>query len=219
MRIGVLGSGQIGGTVARLFARAGHEVALAHAGGPQSLREQVAALGPRARAATVDEAADFGEVVVLAIPWRSRDTLPAARLRGKVVVDTMNHYRPDMTLHDLGGSTSSEEVAKVLPGARLVKALNHLGAADLGGLGRSSLPAGQRTALLLAGDDREAKQIVAGLLAQIGFAPVDTGTLREGGRLQQAGGPLAGRPLSGAEAEELLHAAWARAGPGAAPAH
>lgn len=212
MRIGILGSGQIGGTVARLLARAGHEVALAHAGGPQSLREQVAALGPRARAATIDEAADYGEVVVLAIPWRSRDTLPAARLRGKIVIDTMNHYRPDMTLHDLAGSTSSEEVARVLPGARLVKALNHLRAADLDGLGRADLPAEQRTALLLAGDDREAKRIVAGLLIQLGFTAVDTGALREGGRLQQAGGPLAGRPLTGAEAGELLRAAGSGAG-------
>jgi predicted dinucleotide-binding enzyme len=214
MRIGILGSGHIGGTAAQLFARAGHEVALSHAGGKESLRDQVAALGPRARAATIDEAADSGEVVLLAIPWRSRDDLPAGRLRGKVVIDAMNPYRPDFSLYDLGDSTSSEEVARALPGARLVKAFNHLFAKDLASCGRSDLPVQQRTAMLLAGDDQQAKQIVAKLVEQIGFAPVDTGSLRDGGRLQQAGGPLYSRVMTGADAEAVLHGE--RAGSGAA---
>lgn len=205
MRIGIIGSGHIGGTAAQLLARAGHEVALSHASGPEGLRDQVAALGPKARAATVEQAAEFAEVVVLAIPWRSRADLPADRLRGKTVVDAMNPYKPDFTLYDLGDSTSTEEVAKALPGARLVKALNHLRANDLARRGRPDLPRGQRTALFLAGDDGEAKQVVARLVDDIGFAPVDTGSLREGGRLQQAGGPLYLRVLTGADAEALLH--------------
>ncbi len=205
MRIGILGSGHIGGTAAQLLARAGHEVALSHAGSKESLRDQVAALGPEARAATIDEACDFGEVVLLAIPWRSRDDLPAGRLRGKVVVDAMNPYRPDFSLYDLGGSTSSEEVAKARPGARLVKAFNHLFAKDLATRGNPGLPAEQRIALFLAGDDQQAKQMVAKLVEDIGFAPVDTGSLREGGRLQQAGGPLYTRVLTGADAETVLH--------------
>lgn len=205
MRIGILGSGHIGGTAARLLAGVGHEVTLAHARGPASLAEQVAALGPRARAGSVAEAAEFGEVVVLAIPWRARDTLPAGRLRGRIVVDAMNHYQPDFSLYDLGESTSSEEVARALPGARLVKALNHLRADELARQGQPELPFGERTALLLAGDDQDAKRVVAGLIAQIGFAPVDTGPLREGGKVQQAGGPLYIRVLTGAQAEVLLH--------------
>ncbi len=154
MRIGIIGSGNIGGTAAKLFVDAGHEVALAHASGPESLREQVAALGRRARAATVEEAAEFGEVVLLAVPWRSRGDLPADRLRGKVVVDATNPYRPDFTLYDLGDSTSSEEVAKAVPGARLVKAFNTLHAQDLASRGDPERPVEERTALLIAGDDR-----------------------------------------------------------------
>lgn len=211
MRIGILGSGQIGGTAARLLTAAGHEVALAHRGGPESLREQVAALGAKARAATVEEAVDFGEVILLALPWRSRGELPAERLRGKIVVDATNPYRPDFSLHDLGDSTSSEEVAKTLPGARLVKALNHLKAVDLAGRGRPDDMFERRTALFLAGDDQDAKRVVGGLLAQLGFAPVDTGGLREGGKLQGAGGPLYLHVLAGAEAEGLLHGNRARA--------
>jgi predicted dinucleotide-binding enzyme len=214
MRIGIIGSGHIGGAAARLFVAAGHEVALAHASGPESLRDQVEALGARARAVTVEQAAEFGQVVLLAIPWRSRGDLPADRLRGKVVVDAMNPYRPDFALYDLGDSTSSEEVAKALPGARLVKALNHLFANDLASRGRTDGPVQERTALFLAGDDQEAKQIVARLAEDIGFAPVDSGSLRDGGRLQQAGGPLYTRVMTGADAEAVLHRYEAGSGAG-----
>lgn len=216
MRVGIIGSGNIGGTAARLLAAAGHEVALSHAGGPESLREQVAALGARARAVTVEQAADFGEVVVLAIPWRSRGDLPSDRLRGKIAVDAMNPYRPDGTPYDLGGSTSSEEVARALPGARLVKTLNHLRARDLATRGAPDRPVELRTALFLAGDDQEAKAVVAGLVDDVGFAPVDTGGLRAGGLLQQAGGPLYLRVMTGAEARDALRGGAASAQPPAA---
>lgn len=205
MRIGILGSGHIGGVAARLFARAGHEVALSHSGSPDTLRDQVAELGTKARAATVRDAAVFGEVVVLAIPWRSRADLPAEQLRGKVVIDAMNHYRPDAGLYDLAGSTSSEEVARALPGARLVKAMNSLPADDLLNRGRPGAPMHERVVMPLAGDDSEAKAVVAQLMAEIGFAPLDTGLLRTGGVLQQpGGGPLSGKPLTLAEAEAAL---------------
>ncbi|WP_242359900.1 NADPH-dependent F420 reductase [Anaeromyxobacter sp. SG17] len=204
MRIGIIGSGNIGGTAARLFTEAGHEVALSHASGPHSLRDQVAAPGPRARATTVDEAAEFGEVVLIAIPWRNRRELPAERLRGKIVIDAMNPYRPDFKLYELGDSTSSEEVARVIPGARLVKALNHLYANDLATRGRRDLPPEERVALLIAGDDPDAKRAVANLVEEIGFAPVDTGSLRYGGRLQEPGSPLYGRIVSGTDAQAAL---------------
>jgi predicted dinucleotide-binding enzyme len=204
MRIGVIGSGHIGGAAAKLFVEAGHEVALSHAGGPASLGEAVAALGPRARAATIAEAADFGQVVLLAIPWRSREDLPADHLRGKTTIDATNPYRPDFSLYDLGDSTSSEEVAKALPGAVVVKAFNTLRAPDLASRGAPDRPVEERTALFIAGDDQEAKRIVAQLVDDIGFAPIDTGTLRDGGRLQQAGGPLYGRVITGADAAAAL---------------
>ena len=205
MRIGIIGSGKIGGSAAKLFTEAGHEVALSHAGGPGSLRDQVAALGPLAQATTVDEAAEVGEVVLLAIPWRSRADLPAGLLRGKIVVDAMNPYRPDLSLYDLGDSTSSEEVAKALPAARLVKAFNHLYAHDLATRGEPGrLPIEARTAMFVAGDHAEAKLVVATLVQDLGFAPVDTGSLRDGGRLFQAGGPLYARVLSGAEARAAI---------------
>ncbi len=216
MRIGIIGSGSIGGTAARLFVAAGHEIALAHAGGPESLREQVDALGHGVRAATVEEAAEFGQVVLLAIPWRNRGDLPADRLRGKIVVDAMNPYRPDFGLYDLGDSTSSEEVAKALPEARLVKAFNTLHARDLASRGDPDLPIGERIAILVAGDDQAAKAVAAEIVDDIGFAPVDTGSLRAGGRLQQAGGPLYTRVMTGGEARVAVRSA-AGEGAGASP--
>jgi predicted dinucleotide-binding enzyme len=204
MRVAIVGSGNIGGTLARLLAAAGHEVALAHSGGPDSLRDQVAALGPAARAATVEDAAGFGDVVVLAFPWRERGTVPGARLAGKIVVDAMNPYAPDHSLYDLEDSTSSEEVAHALPGVRLVKAFNTLFARDLASRGQPGHPMEERTALFLAGDDAAAKAIVAGLVDQIGFAPIDAGGLREGGRLLQPGSPVYTRPMRGADARAAL---------------
>ncbi len=212
MKIGIIGSGNIGGTAARLFAAAGHEVALSHKGGPESLREQVAQLGEKARAMTVDEAAAFGDVVLLALPWRTREDLPAERLAGKIVIDATNPYRPDFSVYDLGDSSSSEEMLRAVPGARLVKAFNTLFSKDLASRGRPDLPLDERTALFLAGDDPQAREIVSRLVEEIGFAPVDTGGLRAGGRLQQPGSPLYARNLTGADARAALRAAQAGAG-------
>jgi hypothetical protein len=211
MKIGIIGSGNIGGTAARLFAAAGHEVALSHKSRLQSLREQVAHLGEKARAMTVDEAAAFGDVILLALPWRAREDLPVERLAGKIVIDATNPYRPDFSLYDLGDSSSSEEMLRTLPRARLVKAFNTLFWKDLASSGRPELPLDERTAILLAGDDSQAKEIVSRLVEEIGFAPVDTGGLRDGGRLQQPGSPLFTRHLTGAEARAAIRAAQAGA--------
>lgn len=204
MQIGILGSGNIGGTCARLFVDAGHDVMVSHSGPPETLRDEVAKLGPHARAGTVEEAARFGEVVVLAIPWRERASLPASALRGKIAIDAMNPYAPDMSVYDLGDSTSSEEVAKAVPGARLVKAFNTLFAKDLASRGRRDMPLPERTVLFMAGDDEDAKRAVAGLIREIGFAAVDTGLLRDGGRLQQPGSPIYTRPLRAVEVPAAL---------------
>lgn len=203
MRIGIIGSGNIGGAAAKLFARTKHPVALSHSKPADTLRDVVAQLGPSVRATTVEDAAS-SDVVVLAIPWRNRDQLPAARLKGKIVIDAMNPYAPDLSVYDLGDSTSSEMVAEVLPGARVVKALNTLRAKDLETRGRTDVPVEDRPALFLAGDDGEAKAVVARLIEEIGFAPVDTGSLREGGRFQQPGSPISARLMTGREARDLL---------------
>ena len=200
MRIGILGSGMIGSTTARLFLDAGHEVAVANSRGPDSLAGLVAELGARARAASVEEAIAFGDVVLLAIPWRRRDELPSGDLfAGKLVVDATNPFAEGGVV-DVEPSTSSEEVLRLMPRARLVKAFNTLNYRPLGSRGFEE----PRLALLVAGDDTEAKQAVAGLIEEIGFEPVDSGSLAEGGRRQQPGSPLFNRPLTGDQARALL---------------
>jgi 8-hydroxy-5-deazaflavin:NADPH oxidoreductase len=208
MKIAVIGAGMIGATAARLFTQADHEVVVSNSRGPASLAPLVAELGPRARAMTVADAARWGEVVLLAVPWRTPDALPPPdTVAGKIVIDAMNPYGPSGSIIDLGGFTSSEEVAKRLPGARLVKAFNTIYYEHLARQGRPDAPLEQRRAIFIAGDDVAAKKVVSGLIQEIGFAPVDTGTLREGGRSQEPGGPLSNRNLTYAEAVTILAAA------------
>jgi predicted dinucleotide-binding enzyme len=207
MRIGIIGAGHIGATAARLLVRAGHEVAVSNSRGPESLRDLVAELGAHARAGTVEEAARFGEVVLLAVPWRTPEALPPPEaVRGKVVIDAMNPYRPDGGLYDLGDATSSEEVARRLPGARLVKAFNTIYYQHLATRGRPDLPADERHAIFVAGDDAEARRVVSRLIEDLGFAAVDTGGLRAGGRRQQPGTAAYNRPMTAREARRLLEA-------------
>lgn len=208
MRIGILGAGHMGRMLARLFLAAGHEVALANSRGPASLAPLLAELGERARGATPRALARHCEVIVLATRWEQtplavQDLGP---LDGEVVIDTTNNrFGPGPEdLYDVGDRTSSEVVAGLVPGARLVKAFNHqpIPALDeLRGAGGA-----ERRALFVAGDDAGAKQVVARLVRDIGGEPMDTGSLREGGRLQGTGGPLAGfgRLLGVAEAREVL---------------
>ena len=203
MRIGILGAGNIGAVAARLFVSAGHEVAVSNSRGPESLKELVRELGPKAHAMTIDDAARFGEVVLLAVPWRSPEALPHTELlRGKI--DAMNPYRPDGGFYDLGGSTSSEEVLRRLPGARLVKAFNTIYYVHLAERGRKDAPLEERHTIYVAGDDAEAKNIVSRLIEDIGFAAVDTGSLREGGRMQEPDSPIYNQTYNGREAREFL---------------
>jgi predicted dinucleotide-binding enzyme len=186
MRIGIIGAGMIGATAARLFAKAGHDVAVSNSRGPESLAAVVKEIGSKARAMSVDDAARWAEVVLLAVPWRSPDALPpAASVTGKIVIDAMNPYAMDGTVLDLGASSSSEETAKRLPGARLVKGFNTIWFKHLAERGRADLPLDDRHAIFVAGDDPDAKRIVSDLIADIGFGAVDTGSLPEGGKRQQ----------------------------------
>lgn len=207
MKIGIIGSGNIGGTAARLFAKAGHDVAVSNSRGPESLKSLIASVGGKVRAGTVEEAVAFGNVVLLALPWRDRRQLPpAALLAGKIVIDATNPYAADGKLLDLGDSSSSEEVARQLPGARLVKAFNTIYFKHLASRGRADLPLRERHPIFMAGDDAEAKATIARLIEEIGFAPVDTGSLSEGGRRQQPGSDIYNQPMTAADARKILSA-------------
>ena len=204
MRIGVIGTGNIGGTVARLFADAEHEVVISNSRGPETLRHEE---GDGVQAGTVEEAAEHGDVVLIAIPFKARETLPADELADTVVIDAMNYY-PARDGHiaelDEDITTSTELLGRHLYGSRLVKAFNTMAAGTLED--ESGRPAGDhsRLVILAAGDDEHAKRTVMELIDELGFDPVDTGTLAEGGRLQQPGSPVFGAELTNPEAREAL---------------
>lgn len=191
MKIGTIGAGTVAQAIARHAVRHGHEVVLSNSRGPASLAELAADLGPLASAGTVEEAA-AAELVVLAVGWTQ---IPAAvaglpRFDGRIVIDTTNQFAsppPHAKIADLGDLTGSEYVASLLPGARVVKAFNTLYGQYIAADPRHK--AG-RQVLFLAGDDADARTTVKDLTADFGFAPIDLGPLREGGRLMQLGGPL-----------------------------
>jgi len=188
MKIGILGAGNIGGTLAKHWTKVGHFVFVSSRH-PNDLQKLVKEAGPAAQAGTLEDAVRFGDSVVLAIPWRKKEDLPSPLLfQGKIVVDAMNPYSSLGRVMELGDSTSSEEVAKIIPEARLVKAFNTMGANDLK---NEAFKTGKdRLAIFVAGNDQEAKRTVSGLIEDIGFVPMDTGSLRDGGRLQQPGSPI-----------------------------
>jgi 8-hydroxy-5-deazaflavin:NADPH oxidoreductase len=203
LNIGVVGSGNIGSNVAKLFANAGHEVVVSNSRGPESLVSLVEEIGPQVRAATVEEAADFGEVVLVAMPFFAYETLPADQLSGKVVVDAMNYYAGRDGEVEFNGLSSSEAVARHLPGSRIVKAFNTMYYETLRSEGRPSAPVEERLVLFVAGDDEETKSIVSRLIEEIGFTPVDAGSLSEG-RKQEPGSPIYNVPMHQQQARETL---------------
>lgn len=205
MRIGVIGSGNIGATAARLFARAGHEVAISNSRGPETLEDLVEQIGPGVRAATVDGTAAFGEVVMEAIPFGRYAELPSERLAGKILVTASNYYPGRDGGLDLGGMASSELVQGHVPDARVVKAFNTIYFGRLGENGRPDAPIEERETIFVSGDDVEAKGIVSGLIEEIGFAAVDVGTLA-GSRKQEPGSPIYNVPMIPEEAREKLAA-------------
>jgi predicted dinucleotide-binding enzyme len=209
MQIGIIGTGRMGTALAQLFTGAGHRVLLANSRGPQSLVTLVGELGPLAEAATTEQLVIRSEVVVLATRWDQTATAVAGvgNWDGTIVIDTTNNRigpgRDDVI--DLGDQTSSEVVAQLVPGARVVKAFSHQPISSLTEeLGPDH---GEQNALFLAGDDADARRVVAGLIRDIGGEPFDLGGLREGGRQQASGGGrLAGhgRLLTPVEARALL---------------
>lgn len=193
--IGFIGSGNIGGTVARLSVAAGHQVVLSNSRGPATLAGLVDELGLLARAATAEDAAAAGQIVVVSVPFKAYDSLPAGPLAGKLVLDTCN-YSPQRDGHipalDDGVETSSELLQHQLAGAGVVKAFNNIFFKHLQSLGR---PAGaaDRSYLPIAGDDPGAKAEAARFIDSIGYGVVDTGNLGDSWR-QEPGTPVYGPP-------------------------
>ncbi|GAA1012874.1 NADP oxidoreductase [Acrocarpospora pleiomorpha] len=185
--IGLIGSGKIGSTVARLAVAAGYDVVLSNSRGPETLRELVDELGPHARAATPAEAGEAGDLVVVTIPLGKYREVPVEPLAGKVVIDTNNYY-PDRDGHfaplDDESTTTSELLQEHLPTSNVIKGFNNIYFEHLLALAR---PAGspERSALAIAGDDAEAKRAVIEFFDAIGYDTVDAGPLAEGWRYQR----------------------------------
>lgn len=199
--LGIVGAGLIGGTVARLAVDAGVDVVIANSRGPETLADLVSDLGPRARAATAEEAAGAGDLVVLTVPLKALDALPSAAFEGRVVLDTGNYYpQRDGEIADLasGSITTTELTARTLPGARVVKVFNNIFFEHLGALARPQAAAGseERSVLAIAGDDEGAKQAAAELLDTLGYDVVDAGPLAESWRFEPDT-PAYGLPYDG----------------------
>ncbi|WP_378100133.1 NADPH-dependent F420 reductase [Cellulomonas sp. T2.31MG-18] len=185
--LGLIGSGHIGSQLARLAVQHGYDVVLSNSRGPASLAGLVQELGPRARAATPDEAAAAGDLVVVTIPLHALDTVPVEPLAGKVVIDTNNYYpQRDGQIPELDdeSTTVSELLARHLPRSHVVKAFNHILASELTTDGSPAGTPGRR-ALVVAGDDEAARRRVIDLLDEFGFDAVELDSLAEGWRIQR----------------------------------
>jgi predicted dinucleotide-binding enzyme len=203
MRIGIIGAGHIGSTLARHFVSAGHEVAIANSRGPATLKDLAADLG--AEPATVEDAARFGNVVVVSIPFGRYQYVPVDAVVGKTVIDTNNYY-PQRDGHyaelDGGIETSSGLLQRHLVGADVVKAFNAIRWDHLRDYGRAG-GAGKRHGIPIAGDSSQAKRQVMDLIEQMGFEPVDAGDLAAG-RTFEPGTEVYGADLFGEELSEKV---------------
>ena len=196
MEIGTIGAGDFAQAFAKRALKAGHKVKLSNSSGPESLREIVNRLGPGARAATKEEAAAC-EIVLLAVPWDNvPETLASLpKWKNQILIDGTNPFHGragNFTLADVGNLSTSQFVAALAPGSRVVKALNTMIVPDLEA---DPVVNGARRVAFISADDDEAKKRVQTLLEGFGYSVIDLGNLRDGGLIQQAGGPLAGRNL------------------------
>ncbi|WP_320202187.1 NADPH-dependent F420 reductase (plasmid) [Agrobacterium sp. rho-13.3] len=210
MKIGIIGSGHVGRGVAALALSAGHDVMISNSRTPRSLFTTVGLLqlqtrnGGSVAAGTAAEAASFGEIVLVAVPLYALNDIPVSPMTGKIVIDANNYY-PDrdgqIPALDRGDTTAGELLAHRLPQSRIVKAFSAIPAFDLD----KGLPSGtlNRRAQPIAGDDIEAKAVVAKLLDQFGFDAVDAGPLKEG-RLFQPDTPAYCIPLNTKQLQETL---------------
>ena len=196
MEIGTIGAGAFAQAFAKRALKAGHKVKLSNSRGPDSLREIVNRLGPGVTAATKEEAAAC-EMVLLAVPWDNvPETLASLRQwKNQILIDGTNPFHGkagNFKPADVGNLSTSQLVAALAPGARVVKALNNMTVPDLEA---DPIVNGARRVAFISADDDGAKKQVQTLLEGFGYSVIDMGNLRDGGLIQQAGGPLAGRNL------------------------
>src|SRR6202167_1007822 len=200
MKIGFIGAGNVTHTFGRHLITAGHTVVVSNSRGPETLADFVANLGPGAVAGTKQQAAEC-DVVILAVHWiRVADALKGIDWRGRILIDATNAHLdpPDISLAGvtrsraaLKGRTSSEMVAKMAVGARLVKSISNMPMARI-----QDFSANQpRTVILTSGDDTEAKQLAIELINSVGFVAIDLGSLATGGAMHEVGAPLSGLEL------------------------
>ena len=183
--VGIIGAGRLGQAMARTALRAGRSVVIANSRGPESLASVVSDLGDGVSAGTPADAA-AADIVVIAVPWdRVPEAVQGLKWNGQVVIDATNDWGAD----DLQRRTSSELVADLVAGARLVKAANTLGA---DALGSDPHEAGGERVIFISGDDADAKALVVALFQDAGFAAIDLGDLATGGAMQQIHHPLSG---------------------------
>ena len=194
MQIGAIGAGDFAQAFTKRALKAGHKVKLSNNRGPESLREIVNRLGPGAMAATKEEAAAC-EMVLLAVPWDNvPETLASLpKWKNQILIDGTNPYHGKAGTFkpaDVGNLSTSQLVAALAPGARVVKALNNM---TVPNLEADPVVNGAKRVAFISADDDGAKNRIESLLEGFGYAVVDLGNLRNGGLIQQAGGPLVGR--------------------------
>jgi predicted dinucleotide-binding enzyme len=203
--LGLIGAGHIGSQLARLALKHGYEVVLSNSRGPETLAALVEELGRGARAGTAAEAAAQGDLVVVTIPLKAIGGVPIEPLAGKIVIDTNNYY-PQRDGHfrelDQRQATSSELLQRHLPTSKVVKAFNHVYAAQLT---TDGTPPGtqNRRAFVIAGNDAEAKRTVTALIDQFGFDVVDAGPLTESWRIEP-NTPAYGPRMNAAQVRDAL---------------
>jgi len=205
MKISIIGAGHIGGNLARLFVKSGNEVALANSRGPSSLQPFADELGPGLHPLNLNEAVEYSDLIILSVHWRTIDSLPVFKnVSDKIIVDTTNPYKDDGSFYDLGEGISSTKVIEHFPGAKVVKAFNTIWFKHLAENGNTRLPVEKRRVIPVAGDDKNAKIKISKLIEDIGFGPLDTGSLKEGSRLQGVQGVLYNRELTVKEASAII---------------
>ena len=189
--VGIIGAGNIGQTVARHLVKAGYQVILSNSQGPDSLKDIVKSIGAGVIAGTTKEAA-AADIVLLALPWSEAPSLTGlTNWKGKTVIDATNHFvsfAPDFKLADIGDRASSEVVADSLPGANIVKSFNTL---FFKILALDPKEGDGRRVMFVSGNDASSKKEVSDVIASLGFAVIDLGTLAGGSKLQQPHGALA----------------------------
>ncbi len=196
MEIGTIGAGAFAQAFAKRALKAGHKLKLSNDRGPDCLREIVEQLGPRVVAVPKEVAASC-ELVLLAVPW---DNVPGTlaslpRWKHQILIDGTNPFHGKagkFTPADVGNLSTSQLVAALAPGARVVKAFNHM---TVPNLEADPVVNGARRVAFVSADNNEAKKRVEILLKELGYSVIDLGDLRDGGLIQQGGGPLAGRDL------------------------